>query len=223
MKALAMAVAANLMIAASSRGGNTSRFRRPLHTYSIVARDPGTGEMGVAVQSHWFSVGSNVAWAEAGVGAIATQSFIDPAYGKKGLELMRSGKSAPEALAELLKADEGRDMRQVAMIDALGRLAAHTGKRCIAAAGQQTGKTYSAQANLMDRATVWPAMAQAFEAAKGDLIEKLLAALEAAEREGGDIRGKQSAAILIVKARERGAPGPARTAWLICASKTTRR
>jgi hypothetical protein len=97
MRALAMAVAATLMIFASSQSGNTSRFRRPVHTYSIVARDPATGEMGVAVQSHWFSVGSNVAWAEAGVGAIATQSFIDPAYGKKGLELMRSGKSAPDA------------------------------------------------------------------------------------------------------------------------------
>jgi uncharacterized Ntn-hydrolase superfamily protein len=180
--------------------------QRPVHTYSIVARDPATGEMGVAVQSHWFSVGSNVTWAEAGVGAVATQSFIDPAYGKKGLDLMRAGKSAPEALAELLKADEGRDVRQVAFIDAQGRVAAHTGKKCIAAAGHQTGTDFSAQANLMDKATVWPAMARAFEAAKGDLTDKLLAALEAAEREGGDIRGKQSAAILIVKAKSSGRP-----------------
>lgn len=182
--------------------------KRPVATYSIVARDPATGEMGVAVQSHWFSVGSNVTWAEAGVGAIATQSFIDPAYGKRGLELMRAGKSAPEALAELLAADEGRDVRQVAMIDSQGRIAAHTGKKCIIAAGHQTGKTFSAQANLMDRATVWPAMARAFDAAKGDLTDKLMAALEAGEREGGDIRGKQSAAILIVKAKSTGRPWP---------------
>jgi uncharacterized Ntn-hydrolase superfamily protein len=220
MRALAVAVATILLLAAppsrqamthpdaagEDGGRKPSRFTRPVHTYSIVARDPATGEMGVAVQSHWFSVGSNVTWAEAGVGAIATQSFIDPSYGKRGLELMRSGKSAPDALTELLKSDEGRDVRQVAMIDALGRIAAHTGKKCIAAAGHQTGKTYSAQANLMDRASVWTAMAQSFEAAKGDLLERLLAALEAAEREGGDIRGKQSAAILIVKGKGTGSP-----------------
>jgi uncharacterized Ntn-hydrolase superfamily protein len=188
------------------RSNGESDSRRPVHTYSIVARDPATGEMGVAVQSHWFSVGSNVTWAEAGVGAIATQSFIDPAYGKKGLDLMRAGKSAPDALAELLKSDPGRDVRQVAFIDALGRMAVHTGKKCIAAAGHQTGKTFSAQANLMDKATVWPAMARAFESAQGDLTDRLLAALEAAEREGGDIRGKQSAAILIVKAKGSGRP-----------------
>lgn len=180
--------------------------RRPVHTYSIVARDPQTGEMGVAVQSHWFSVGSNVTWAEAGVGAIATQSFIDPAYGKKGLEWMRAGKSAPDALAELLKNDEGRDVRQVAFVDAQGRIAAHTGKKCIAAAGHQIGANFSAQANLMDKVTVWPAMAKAFEAAKGDLTDRLLAALDAAQAEGGDIRGKQSAAILIVKPKSTGRP-----------------
>lgn len=180
--------------------------RRPVSTYSIVARDPVTGDMGVAVQSHWFSVGSNVTWAEAGVGAVATQSFIDPSYGKLGLDLMRAGKSAPEALVALLAADEGRDVRQVAMVDAQGRIAAHTGKKCIIAAGHETGKTFSAQANLMDRATVWPAMARAFDVAKGDLTDKLFAALEAAEREGGDIRGKQSAAILIVKGKSTGRP-----------------
>ena len=185
---------------------STLQAHRPVHTYSIVARDPQTGEMGVAVQSHWFSVGSNVTWAEAGVGAIATQSFIDPAYGKKGLELMRAGKSAPEALAELLKTDEGRDVRQVAFVDAQGRIAAHTGKKCIAAAGHQTGANFSAQANLMDKVTVWPAMAKAFEAAKGDLTDRLLAALDAAQAEGGDIRGKQSAAILIVKPKSTGRP-----------------
>lgn len=171
-----------------------------------MARDPQTGELGVAVQSHWFSVGSIVTWAEAGVGAIATQSFVDPGYGKLGLELLRGGKSAPEALKALLAADEGRDVRQVAIVDTQGRVAAHTGKKSIAAAGHQTGPNYSVQANLMDKATVWPAMARAFEAATGDLAERMLAALEAAENEGGDIRGRQSAALLIVKPESSGRP-----------------
>ena len=179
---------------------------RPVHTYSIVARDAQTGELGVAVQSHWFSVGSTVTWAEAGVGAIATQSFIDPAYGRLGLELMRAGKSAPDALRALVAADEGRDVRQVAMIDAEGRVAAHTGTKCIAAAGHQVGQGYSVQANLMEKPSVWPAMASAFEAAKGDLADRMIAALEAGEREGGDIRGRQSAAILIVKPQAGGRP-----------------
>lgn len=179
---------------------------RPVHTYSIVARDPATGELGVAVQSHWFSVGSIVTWAEAGVGAVATQSFVEASYGPLGLELIRAGKSAPEALRALLAADENRDVRQVAMIDARGRVAAHTGKLCIAAAGHTVGENYSVQANLMDKATVWPAMARAFESATGDLTDRLLAALEAAQREGGDIRGKQSAAILVVRAQSTGRP-----------------
>ncbi len=179
---------------------------RPVHTYSIVARDPATGELGVAVQSHWFSVGSIVTWAESGVGAIATQSFVEPSYGPLGLGLMRAGKSAPDALKALVAADEGRDVRQVAFIDAQGRVAAHTGSKCIIAAGQHTGKNYSVQANLMEKATVWPAMARAFESASGDLTDRLLAALEAAEREGGDIRGRQSAAILVVKGKSSGQP-----------------
>ena len=182
------------------------RLRRPVHTYSIVARDPVSGEIGVAVQSHWFSVGSVVPWAEAGVGAVATQSFVDPSYGPLGLELMRSGRSAPEALRGLLAADDGRDVRQVAMIDAQGRVAAHTGSKCIAAAGHHVGASFSVQANLMDKPTVWPAMARAFETAMGDLTERLLAALEAAQREGGDIRGKQSAAILVVSGKATGRP-----------------
>ena len=177
---------------------------RPVHTYSIVARDAATGELGVAVQSHWFSVGPIVPWAEAGVGAVATQSFVDPSYGPLGLALMRTGKSAPEALQALLAADKGREVRQVAMIDAQGRVAAHTGKNCIAAAGHHVGENYSVQANLMDKDTVWPAMARAFEAAEGDLTDRLLAALEAAEREGGDIRGRQSAAIIVVRAQSTG-------------------
>lgn len=179
---------------------------RPVHTYSIVARDPATGELGVAVQSHWFSVGSIVTWAESGVGAVATQSFVDPSYGKLGLGLMQLGRSAPDALKGLLAADEGRELRQVAVIDAQGRVAAHTGSKNIPAAGHFVGKQYSVQANLMANEKVWPAMAKAFEQAKGDLADRMLAALEAAQAVGGDIRGKQSAAILIVSGKPSGKP-----------------
>ncbi|HEX7771501.1 MAG TPA: DUF1028 domain-containing protein [Pyrinomonadaceae bacterium] len=177
---------------------------RPVHTFSIVARDPDTGELGVAVQSHWFSVGPIVAWAEAGVGAVATQSFVDPSYGKNGLELMRGGKSAPDALKELLAKDEGREVRQVAMIDAQGRVDAWTGKNDIQAAGHIVGKNFSVQANLMLNDKVWPAMARAFESAKGDLADRMLAALDAAQAAGGDIRGKQSAALLVVTGKPTG-------------------
>ncbi|MGH9803665.1 MAG: DUF1028 domain-containing protein [Candidatus Acidiferrales bacterium] len=193
------------VVATSALAGEPSPVR-PVHTYSIVARDPATGELGVAVQSHWFSVGPIVPWAEAGVGAVATQSFVEPSYGPLGLALMRAGKSAPEALKALLAADDGREVRQVAMIDAQGRVAAHTGSNCIAAAGHHIGDNYSVQANLMDNDTVWPAMAQAFEAASGDLTDRLLAALEAAEDEGGDIRGRQSAAIIVVRGESSGRP-----------------
>ena len=179
---------------------------RPAHTFSIVARDPATGELGVAVQSHWFSVGSTVPWAEAGVGAVATQSFVDPSYGKLGLDLMRAGRSAPDALKALLAGDEGREVRQVAMIDAQGRVAAHTGKNDIQAAGHVVGKDYSVQANLMLNDEVWPAMSQAFEKAKGDLAERMLAALDAAQSAGGDIRGKQSAALIVVSGKPTGRP-----------------
>lgn len=177
---------------------------RPVHTYSIVARDPNTGEMGVAVQSHWFSVGPIVAWAEAGVGAVATQSFVDPSYGKLGLELMRSGKSAPDALKSLLAGDEGREVRQVAMIDSQGRVDAWTGKNDIAAAGHLVRQNFSVQANLMLSDKVWPAMAQAFENTKGDLADRMLAALDAAQAVGGDIRGKQSAALVVVTGKPTG-------------------
>lgn len=180
--------------------------RRPVHTYSIVARDPATGEIGVAVQSHWFSVGASVPWAEPGVGAVATQSFVDPSYGPLGLEMMRAGKSAPDALAGLLAADGEREVRQVAMVDAQGRVAAHTGKKDIAAAGHHVGKGYSVQANLMANAEVWPAMAKAFEAARGDLADRMMAALEAAQAVGGDIRGQQSAALVVVPGVPSGRP-----------------
>ncbi len=180
--------------------------RRPVHTYSIVARDPETGELGVAVQSHWFSVGSTVPWAEAGVGAVATQSFVDPSYGKLGLEMMRAGRTAPEALAGLLAADSASQVRQVAMIDTQGKVAAHTGDKCIAAAGHSVGENFSVQANMMEKDTVWPAMARAYRETKGDLAERMLAALEAAEAQGGDIRGKQSAALIVVSGKSTGRP-----------------
>lgn len=173
-------------------------------TYSIVARDPNTGELGVAVQSCYFSVGAVVPWAEAGVGAVATQSFVDPAYGPLGLALMRKGQSAPEALQALVAADPGEAIRQVAMIDALGRVAVHTGAHCLDAAGHCLGEQVSAQANLMARTTVWGAMIERFSKTSGELATRLLAALDAAEAEGGDRRGKQSAAILIVRAQPTG-------------------
>ncbi len=180
--------------------------RRPVHTYSIVARDAETGELGVAVQSHWFSVGTGVTWAEAGVGAVATQSFTEISYGPLGLELMRAGKTAPQALAALVSVDGNADVRQVAMVDRHGNVAVHTGAKCIAAAGHVEGKGFSTQANLMEKATVWDAMAVAFEAAQGDLAERLLIALEAAQAEGGDIRGRQSAALLVVPGTSEGTP-----------------
>ncbi len=184
--------------------GDKSTPVRPVHTFSIVARDPATGELGVAVQSHWFSVGPIVPWAEAGVGAVATQSFVDPSYGKNGLDLMRAGKSAPDALKELLEKDEGRDVRQVAMIDAQGRVDAWTGKNDIQAAGHIVGKNFSVQANLMLNDKVWPAMARAFESTKGDLADRMLAALDAAQAAGGDIRGRQSAAMIVVTGKPTG-------------------
>jgi uncharacterized Ntn-hydrolase superfamily protein len=177
---------------------------RPVHTFSIVARDPNTGELGVAVQSHWFSVGAIVPWVEAGVGAVATQSFVDPSYGKLGLDLMRTGKSAPDALRSLLAGDEGREVRQVAMIDAQGGVDAWTGKNDIAAAGHFIGKDFSVQANLMANDRVWPAMARAFETTKGDLADRMLAALDAAQAAGGDIRGRQSAALIVVTGKPSG-------------------
>jgi uncharacterized Ntn-hydrolase superfamily protein len=178
--------------------------QRPVHTFSIVARDPDTGELGVAVQSHWFSVGPIVAWAEAGVGAVATQSFVDPSYGKNGLDLMRAGKSAPDTLKELLGKDDAKEVRQVAMIDAQGRVEAWTGRNDIQAAGHIVGKNFSVQANLMLNDKVWPAMARAFENTKGDLADRMLAALDAAQAEGGDIRGRQSAALIVVTGKPTG-------------------
>jgi uncharacterized Ntn-hydrolase superfamily protein len=175
-------------------------------TYSIVARDDRSGELGVAVQSHFFGVGSLVSWAEAGVGAIATQSVADPSYGPRGLELMRAGASAPEALHRLLAEDRQERVRQVAFIDRHGRVATHTGARCIREAGHRVADGVSAQANIMERTRVPDAMVAAFRAADGDLAGRLLEALEAAEREGGDLRGRQSAALVVVAPRASGRP-----------------
>ena len=180
--------------------------KRPVHTFSIVARDPVTGDLGVAVQSHWFNVGGMVIYAEPGVGAVATQSVPDPAYGPLGLQLMKAGKSAPEALKALVAVDPEAAVRQVGMVDAQGRAANHTGSLDIPEAGGIVGEGFAVQANMMVKATVWPAMAKAFREAKGDLAARLLAALKGAQSEGGDFRGMQSAAILVVKGQASGLP-----------------
>jgi uncharacterized Ntn-hydrolase superfamily protein len=186
--------------AAVAGAPRTGKPVRPVATYSIVARDAATGALGVAVQSHWFSVGAVVPWAESGVGAVATQSLVEVSYGPLGLERMRRGESAADALAALVAADAHPEVRQVAFVDAQGRVAAHTGPGCIPAAGHRTGDGYSVQANLMLGDEVPDEMARAYEAAQGPFAERLLAALRAAQEVGGDIRGKQSAALLVVRA-----------------------
>jgi uncharacterized Ntn-hydrolase superfamily protein len=171
-------------------------------TYSIVAREPNSGMIGVAVQSHYFSVGSVVTWARAGVGAVATQSFAELSYGPVGLELMASGKSAVRALEALLLIDSKKETRQVAMVDASGNVGVHTGSDCIPYAGHIKGDGFSVQANLMDNDTIWGSMRDAYLENTGmDFPERLVTALKAAERAGGDIRGRQSAALLIVEGR----------------------
>ncbi|MDQ3283756.1 MAG: DUF1028 domain-containing protein [Acidobacteriota bacterium] len=197
---------------------------RPVHTFSIVARDPATGQIGVAVQSHWFAVGQIVPWAEAGVGAVATQSFVDPSYGKLGLDLLRAGKTAPDSLRALLGGDASCEVRQVAMIDASSNVATFTGSKDIIAAGGiagnatsstdvpcgsaggriSLGRDFAVQANLMANERIWPAMAKAYAQSKGDLAERMLAALDAAQAAGGDIRGKQSAALIVVNGTSTG-------------------
>ena len=207
MRNLSASIVIAVLFSAAPAGAAAGQsVLRPVATYSIVARDSLTGQMGVAVQSHWFSVGPIVPFAEAGVGAVATQSFVDPSYGPLGLEMMRAGRTAGEALAGLLASDAGEAVRQVAMVDAAGNVSAHTGRKAIFAAGHRTGAQFSVQANLMDRPTVWDAMAEAYEKSDGDLAGRLLDALDAAQKEGGDIRGKQSAAILVVSAGSTGRP-----------------
>lgn len=182
------------------------------HTFSIVARDPQTGEMAVGVQSHWFSVGTSVSWAEAGVGAIATQSFTNKSFGIRGLKLLKEGKTAQEALTILLSDDPGKEVRQVAIVDHNGNVAVHTGSGCVQFAGDIKGDQYSVQSNMMLTDKVPGAMSKAFEASKGKtLAERVMAALKAAQAVGGDIRGKQSAAILVVPAKSNNEPWNERT------------
>jgi uncharacterized Ntn-hydrolase superfamily protein len=175
-------------------------------TYSIVARDPVSGQLGVAVQSCWPMVGAVVSWAEPGVGAVATQSFTEVGYGPRGLDLLRAGSTAADALATLVAADSGEAVRQVAIIDRSGSAAAHTGARCIAEAGHLMSDGVSVQANMMERPTVWPAMLDAWLSTDGDLADRFMAVLRAAETEGGDVRGRQSAAMLIVGAERTDRP-----------------
>ena len=167
-------------------------------TYSIVGRDPDTGELGVAVQSRAFNAGAAVAWAEAGVGAVATQSFTERRYGPRGLALLAEGRDPREALEELLGADENRDVRQVAFLDTHGRTAAHTGASCVPHAGDLSDANVSVQGNMLRSPTVWPAMREAFATTSGTLAERLLAALDAAEAAGGDYRGRQAAGLVVV-------------------------
>ena len=175
-------------------------------TYSIVARDKKTGEFGVAVQSHYFQVSPAVPWALAGVGAVATQSMVKISYGPLGRELMQAGSSAEQALAALTAGDPQAEVRQCAIVDAAGNAAAHTGSKCVPAAGHHIGDGFSCQANLMEKDTVWAAMADAYTTTDAPLAERMMAALDAAESEGGDIRGKQSAAMLVVAATGTGRP-----------------
>jgi len=177
------------------------------HTFSIVARDERTGDLAVGVQSHWFSVGTSVSWGEAGVGVVATQSFTNKSFGIRGLRLLKEGKTAQQALDALLAADPGRDVRQVAIADAKGNVAVHTGTKCVDFAGHRKGKNYSVQSNMMLTSRVPNAMASAFEKASNlPLPERVLKALEAAQGAGGDIRGRQSAVLLVVKGKATGAP-----------------
>jgi len=198
-----------VMIMALPCHAQSSKPNDPLaHTFSIVARDPITGEMAVAVQSHYFNVGATVSWGEAGVGVVATQSFTNKSFGLRGLELLKQGKSSQEVLAILLSDDSGKDFRQVAILDKLGRAATHTGSKCIDVAGHANGENFSVQANMMLNDNVVPAMEKAWKD-KGllPLAERMIEVLKAAQEVGGDIRGKQSAALLVV------APEASKTPW----------
>ncbi len=196
------------LLAHIASGAQIYKTASPLaHTFSIVARDSATGEIGVAVQSHWFSVGTSVSWAEAGVGAVATQSFTNKSFGIRGLNLLRAGLTAQQALDSLLATDEGRDVRQVAIVDVKGNVATHTGKSCIDYAGHIKGSGFSVQSNMMLTNKVPQAMTAAYEKNRDKkLAERLLATLDAAQAAGGDIRGRQSAAIIIVPATSKNEP-----------------
>lgn len=171
------------------------------HTFSIVARDKATGEMAVGVQSHWFSVGTIVAWGKSGIGVVATQSFVNPAYGPNGLQLMEEGKTATEALTLLVAQDDGKDFRQIGFLDANGNVSAFTGEKCVQSAQHMVGDNFAVQANMMLNDDVVPTMAKVFEANSNlPLAERIVKVLLAAQEAGGDIRGKQSAALLVVNA-----------------------
>jgi len=202
-----------IFIGAVSSAQQVYKSHEPFaHTYSIVARDDKTGELAVGVQSHWFSVGTAVPWAQAGVGAVATQSFVDKSYGPKGLQLLQQGFTSQQVLDSLLKLDAGREVRQVAIIDTKGNVAAHTGKNCIQYASHITGVNYSVQSNMMLGSKVNSAMKKAFElSASKPIAERVLLALEAAQQAGGDIRGMQAAAILVVPGTSTGQPWNERT------------
>ena len=169
-------------------------------TYSIVARDRETGELGVAVQSRAFNTGAIVPWAAPGVGVVATQSYTEPSYGPLGLDLLRAGKTPEQALAELVAADDEPEYRQVAILDGKGRVAVHVGEACIPAAGFAAGEGFSAQANMVDSERVWESMAESFERSEGPLANRLIDALDAAEAAGGDWRGRQAGGIIVVAA-----------------------
>jgi len=205
MRAIALSIVALALVSGWAHAVVIDgRVVKPVTTYSIVARDPDTGQLGVAVQSHWFSVGTAVPWIDAGVGAVATQSLTEVSYGPLGLELMRAGKTAQEALKGLISIDDNPQWRQVGMIDAKGNRAVHTGNKCIREAGHAAGDNFICMANLMENDTVWQAMADAFRNTSGDLADRLLAALDAAQDEGGDIRGRQSAALIVVTGEPTG-------------------
>ncbi len=196
-----------LLISSVAINAQTLKPSELAHTFSIVARDAKTGEMGVGVQSHWFSVGTSVSWAEAGVGAVATQSFTNKSFGIRGLALLKEGKTSQEALDILLSDDEGREVRQVAIVDSKGNVAAHTGNKCIQYASHFVGDQFSVQSNMMLTDQVTSAMSAAYKAnLDKPLAERIMAALNAAQAAGGDIRGKQSAALLIVPAKSKGEP-----------------
>lgn len=175
-------------------------------TYSIAARDPVTGEMGLATQSQAFAVGSSVPWAEPGYGVIATQSIAEPYYGELGLDLLRGGMTATESLHAMRSIDPHPERRQVVMIDARGDVAVYTGDGCVAAAGHRVGEHCCALANLVVGPQVWNDMVDAFEATSGPLANRLVSALVAAEAAGGDLRGRRSAAVVVVRAERTGRP-----------------
>ena len=180
-------------------GSLSSRITRLVPTYSIVAHDPSAGDLGVAVQSRYFSVGPVVPWAEAGVGAVATQSFVNVSYGPRGLQLLKEGLTVEEVIEKLTGEDEGKEFRQLGIVDAKGNAAAYTGAKCLEWAGSNVGKCYSTQGNILTGEEVVKRMAEEFESTKGDLAGRLVAALEAGEKAGGDARGRQSAALLVVR------------------------